>query len=182
MTLKSWFRFRTNPMLGIWAPDVSDLPMVGYPLELLQDRSPFEATIRMRRLSSANFPQALALISGYSSDESRLGDDADEDELDALVNVWRVDITIGISQMSLAVRMYNPVNRSKPEQVLPDLDEGARVGCCDTGPGVSVLPNDKHQRPKGKLGVERELHIESPRCHGLSRRILSASPFLMCLC
>jgi hypothetical protein len=91
----------------------------------------------MRRLSSADFPQALALISGYSSDESRLGDDADEDELDALVNVRRVDITIGISQMSLAVRMYNPANRSKPEQVLSDVDEGARVGCSDTGPGAA---------------------------------------------
>jgi hypothetical protein len=76
---------------------------IGYPLELLQDRSSFGATIRMRQLSSTNFPHALAPISGYSSDESRLGDDADEDELGALVNVRRVDVTIGIPRMSLAV-------------------------------------------------------------------------------
>jgi hypothetical protein len=102
-TLKSWFRFRVNPALGVWASDVSDLPIVRYPLELLWDRSPFGATIRMRQQSSVDFPQALALISGYSSDESRLGDDADEDELSALVNVRRVDITIGIPRMRLAV-------------------------------------------------------------------------------
>jgi hypothetical protein len=76
--------------------DVSDLPMVGYPLELLQNRFPFGATIRMRRLSSVDFPHALAPISEYSSDESQLGDDVDEDELDAPVNVRRVDVTIGI--------------------------------------------------------------------------------------
>jgi hypothetical protein len=45
----------------------------------------------------------LALISGYSSDESRLGDDADEDELGALMNVRRIDVTIRIPRMSLAV-------------------------------------------------------------------------------
>jgi hypothetical protein len=82
----------------------------------------------MRWLSSTNFPQALALISAYSTDESQLGDDADEDELDALVNVRRVDVTVGIPQTSLAVRMYNPANRSKPEQVLPNVDEGVGVG------------------------------------------------------
>jgi hypothetical protein len=43
---------------------------------------------------------------------------------------------------------------------------------------VSVLPHGKRQRPEGKLGVERELHIESPRCHGLPGWILSASPYL----
>jgi hypothetical protein len=82
----------------------------------------------MRWLSSTNFPQALALISVYSIDESQLGDDADEDELDALVNVRRVDVTVGIPQTSLVVRMYNPANRSKPEQVLPNVDEGVGVG------------------------------------------------------
>jgi hypothetical protein len=64
MTLKSEFRFRTNPALGVWALDITDLPIIGYPLELLWDRSPFKATIRMRRLSSTEFPQALAPISG----------------------------------------------------------------------------------------------------------------------
>jgi hypothetical protein len=43
---------------------------------------------------------------------------------------------------------------------------------------VSVLPNGKHQRPEGKLGAERELHVECSRCHGLPGRILSASPYL----
>jgi hypothetical protein len=43
---------------------------------------------------------------------------------------------------------------------------------------VSVLPNDKRQLPEGKLGVDREFHVKSPRCNGLLRRILSASPFL----
>jgi hypothetical protein len=115
MTLKSGFRFWTNPALGVWAPDVFDLPIVGYLLELLRDRSPFGATIKMRQLSSVDFPHALALISEYSSDESQLGDDADEDDLDALVDVRRVDVTIGIPRTSLAVRMYNPTNGSKPE-------------------------------------------------------------------
>jgi hypothetical protein len=60
--------------------------------------------------------------------------------------------------------MYNPINRSEPEQVLSDVDEGAGVGCSSAGPGgqhleVFVLPNDKRQRPEGKLGVERELHV-----------------------
>jgi hypothetical protein len=94
--LKSGVRFQTNPALGVWASDVYDLPIVGYPVEMLWDRSPFGATIRMRRLSSAGFPQALAPISGYSSDESQLGDDANDDELGALVNVRRLDVTIGI--------------------------------------------------------------------------------------
>jgi hypothetical protein len=31
--------------------------------------------------------------------------------------------------------MYNPANRSKSEQVLPNVDEGAEVGCSDAGPG-----------------------------------------------
>jgi hypothetical protein len=126
-------------MLGVWAPDVSDLSIVGYPLELLQDRSPFGATIRMRWMSPVDFPQALAPISGYSSDESQLGDNANEDELDAPVNVRRVDVMIRVPRMSLVVRMYNPANRSKPEQVLPNVDEGAGVGCSGAGPGGRIL-------------------------------------------
>jgi hypothetical protein len=47
---------------------------------------------------------------------------------------------------------------------------------------ISVLPNGKRQRPEGKPGAEQELYVESPRCHGLSGRILSASPFLTRLC
>jgi hypothetical protein len=35
-TLKSGFRFRTNPALGVWASEISDLPIMGYPLELLR--------------------------------------------------------------------------------------------------------------------------------------------------
>jgi hypothetical protein len=106
---------RTNPTLGVLTSYVCDLPIVRYPLGLLRDRSPFGTTIRMRWLSSANFPRALAPISGYSSDESRLGDDVDEGELDALVNVRRVDVTIGIPRTSLVVRMYNSAHGSKPK-------------------------------------------------------------------
>jgi hypothetical protein len=68
-----------------------------------------------------------------------MGDDADEDELGAPVNVRRVYVTIRIPRMNLAVRMYNPANGSKPEQVMPDVDEGARVGCSGPGPGGSIL-------------------------------------------
>jgi hypothetical protein len=93
----------------------------------------------MRQLSSVDSPQALALISVYSSDESRLGDDADDDELGALVNVRRANVVIGIPRMSMAVRMYNPTNRSEHAQVLPAVDEGAGVGCSRAGPGGSIL-------------------------------------------
>jgi hypothetical protein len=47
---------------------------------------------------------------------------------------------------------------------------------------VSVLPHGKHQRPEGKLGAERELHVEYPRCYGLPSRILSTLSFLTRLC
>jgi hypothetical protein len=33
-TLKSGFKIWISPVLGVWASEVSDLPMVGYPLEL----------------------------------------------------------------------------------------------------------------------------------------------------
>jgi hypothetical protein len=35
--------------------------------------------------------------------------------------------------------MYNPADGSKPEQVLPDVDEGAGVGCYCAGPRGSTL-------------------------------------------
>jgi hypothetical protein len=41
--------------------------------------------------------------------------------------------------MSLAVRLYNPANGSKPEQALADVDEGAGVGCSGAGPEGSIL-------------------------------------------
>ncbi len=41
---------------------------------------------------------------------------------------------------------------------------------------VSVLSSGKRQRPEGKLGAERELHIKIPKCNGLPGRILTASP------
>jgi hypothetical protein len=47
---------------------------------------------------------------------------------------------------------------------------------------VTVLSSGKCQRPEGKLGAERELYIEIPRCYGLLGRILSAFPFLARLC
>jgi hypothetical protein len=122
---------------------------VGYPLELLRDRSLFGATIRMRRLSSVDFPHVLASILGYSSVESRLGDDADEDELDAPMNAQRVDVTIGIPRTSLAVRMYNPANVSKPEQVLPDVDEGAGVRCSNAVSWGNVLRSPLTRRSTG---------------------------------
>jgi hypothetical protein len=55
------------------------------------------------------------------------------------VNVRRVDVTIRIPQMSLVMQMYNPANGSKPEQVLPEIDEGAGVGCSSAGLGGSIL-------------------------------------------
>jgi hypothetical protein len=55
------------------------------------------------------------------------------------MNGRRVDVTIGITRMSLAVRMYNPTKVSKPEQVPPDVDEGAGAGCSDAVPGGSIL-------------------------------------------
>jgi hypothetical protein len=95
------------------------------------------ATIRMRRLSFADFPQALAPILSYSSDESRLGGNADEDELSAPVNVWRIYVTIGIPRTSLAMQMYNPANGFEPAQVLLDVDEGAGMEC--SGAGGNIL-------------------------------------------
>jgi hypothetical protein len=44
MTLKSGFRFQIIPALGVWASDTSNLPMAGYLLELVCDRSLFGAT------------------------------------------------------------------------------------------------------------------------------------------
>jgi hypothetical protein len=43
---------------------------------------------------------------------------------------------------------------------------------------VSVLSSDEHQRPEGKLGAVRKLHVETPKFHGISEQILSISPFL----
>jgi hypothetical protein len=47
---------------------------------------------------------------------------------------------------------------------------------------VSVLSSVEHQRPEGKLSAERELHVKTTRCHGLSGRILSACPYLAHIC
>jgi hypothetical protein len=47
---------------------------------------------------------------------------------------------------------------------------------------VSVLSGGKRQRPEGKPGAERELHVKTPRCHGLPGWILSVSPYLARLC
>jgi hypothetical protein len=46
--LKSLFKFRTNLSLGVRASDASDLPMVGYLLELLCEGAPVGATMMMR--------------------------------------------------------------------------------------------------------------------------------------
>jgi hypothetical protein len=50
--LKSIFKFWTKPSLSVQASDASDLSMVGYMLEGLFGRSPFGATMQIRRLSS----------------------------------------------------------------------------------------------------------------------------------
>jgi hypothetical protein len=55
------------------------------------------------------------------------------------MNGRRVDVMIRIPQMSLVVRMYNPVKGSKPEQAPLDADEGAGVGCFGADPGGSIL-------------------------------------------
>jgi hypothetical protein len=44
---------------------------------------------------------------------------------------------IGIPRTSLAVRMYNPTKRSEPEQVPPDVDEGAGARCSGAVPGAA---------------------------------------------
>jgi hypothetical protein len=72
--------------------------MVGYLLEVLFDQSPFRATMQIRRPPSAAFPQALASISGYSSDES-------ESRVDAPAKGRRMDVTTRIPQTILAVWM-----------------------------------------------------------------------------
>jgi hypothetical protein len=46
--LKSGFKFRTKPPLGVQVSDASDLPMVEYLLEVLFDRSPLGATMQKR--------------------------------------------------------------------------------------------------------------------------------------
>jgi hypothetical protein len=43
---------------------------------------------------------------------------------------------------------------------------------------VSILSSDERQRPKGKLGAARKLHVETPRYHDLPGWILNASPYL----
>jgi hypothetical protein len=45
IALKSGLRFRAKPPLGVRASDAFDLPLVGYLLEVLLDRSPFRATM-----------------------------------------------------------------------------------------------------------------------------------------
>jgi hypothetical protein len=47
-TLKSRFKFWTKPPLGVQVSEASDLPMVGYLLEMLFDQSAFGATIQIR--------------------------------------------------------------------------------------------------------------------------------------
>jgi hypothetical protein len=46
---------------------------------------------------------------------------------------------IGIPRTRLAVRMYNPIKGSEPEQVAPDVDEGVGAGCSGAVPRGSIL-------------------------------------------
>jgi hypothetical protein len=56
------------------------------------------------------------------------------------MNGRRVDVTIRIHRISLAVRTYNPAKGSKPEQIPSDVDgAGAGAGCSGTVPGGSIL-------------------------------------------
>jgi hypothetical protein len=55
------------------------------------------------------------------------------------MNGRKVDVTIGIPQMSLTVQMYNPAKEYEPEQASPNADEGAGVGCSGAGPEGSIL-------------------------------------------
>jgi hypothetical protein len=64
MVLKSEFRFRIIPALGVRALDDSDLSMVGYLLELCCESPPTGAIMMMRWPSSMRSPQVLPLISG----------------------------------------------------------------------------------------------------------------------
>jgi hypothetical protein len=73
IVLKSGFRFQTKPPLDVQASDAFDLPIVGYLMKLLCDRSPFGAIMQIRRSPSAGSSQALAPISGLSSNESGSG-------------------------------------------------------------------------------------------------------------
>jgi hypothetical protein len=64
MALKSEFRFWIILSLGVRALDASDLPMVGYLLELLCEVAPVGATMIMRRPSLVEFQQVLSPILG----------------------------------------------------------------------------------------------------------------------
>jgi hypothetical protein len=71
--LKSRFRFQMTLLLEVCALDASDPPMVGYLLELFWESPLAGPTILMERASMAGFQQALPMILGQSSTESRSG-------------------------------------------------------------------------------------------------------------
>jgi hypothetical protein len=50
-------------------------------------------------------------------------DAADDDELNASVDGWRMDVATRIPWMILMVRMKSPAQGSDPEQAPPDVDE-----------------------------------------------------------
>jgi hypothetical protein len=50
-----------------------------------------------------------------------------------------MDVTIEMLRTSLAVRMYNSVKGSNPEQAPPDVDKGTGAGCSGAGPRGSML-------------------------------------------
>jgi hypothetical protein len=62
--LESRFKFWIIPLLGVRASDASDLPMVGYLLELLCDGSLARANIKIKRPSPAESLQVPIPISG----------------------------------------------------------------------------------------------------------------------
>jgi hypothetical protein len=47
---------------------------------------------------------------------------------------------------------------------------------------ISIFPHSKCQWPEGKLSIVKKLDVKRSGCHDLLGRILSAFPFLACLC
>jgi hypothetical protein len=64
MALKSKFRFWIILSLGVRASNASELPMIGYLLELFYEESPAGATIMMRRPPFGGVPTGTFLDLG----------------------------------------------------------------------------------------------------------------------
>jgi hypothetical protein len=92
MALKSGFKFRIIPSSDVRASDASDLPMVGYLLELCCEGPLAGASMIMSRPSSVGSSQVLPQSQGnhqLSLDRRMLPMMMSSDG-------WRIDVTIGI--------------------------------------------------------------------------------------